>query len=176
MSSANSSSGRHLQAEVRSPPGDWSLWSQETLLFWFLNECLTSHYSEKKKRSATERFIAFTGLKTQQDLRNQTNRILQQGDLRTGKLKNGPEQTLAHTPGMPRVIPRSTGIGTGPPAPRTARTSSPGSLTRSLCPCRPIATRRLECPGLVSTAHTSTTPESRWHLFCLALRSLIDCV
>ena len=119
------------------------------------------HCPEYERSSDTEGFMAFTGPKIQQDLRNQTNRIPQQGDLRTRKLKRDQEQTRAQTPGpgMPRETPRS--IGTGPRAvPKTARISS-AHLTRSLCPCHPTVTKHPGCPGHVNIAHTSITPESR---------------
>ena len=113
--------------------------------------------------AANEIFILsnFLGPKILPDRRNQTNQIPQQDDPRAGKRKKDQELIQVRIHGMPHERPRSIGRGRGPTVPRTARTSSPGSLTRSSCPSPPTATRRRACPGPANTAPTSTILESR---------------
>ena len=121
-----------------------------------------SSLMEKVKitRSA-ERFIAFSGLKIQPDLRNQTNQIPLQKDLRAGSTRKDQEQILAPTQGTHQEAPRSIETEIDPTALMIVRTSSQESLMRNLCQFHQTVIRLQESLGLVNIVLMSTILVSR---------------
>ena len=91
-----------------------------------------------------------SGPKIQPDLRNQTNQIPQQEDLRTGRLKKDQELTQVPIQEMPQEPLKSTEIEIDPTALRTVKISLLGSQMRSLFQYHPTVIKLQEYHGHVN--------------------------